>query len=71
MSINQKDGSSKQVGSRTDGDSFGEMALLYNAGRTATITATRDCDLWAVRPPPRLGIQRRKSWRIGRGFARL
>jgi CRP-like cAMP-binding protein len=52
VSINQKDGSSKKVGSRTDGDSFGEMALLYNAGRTATITATRDCDLWAVRPPP-------------------
>ncbi|KAJ3201532.1 hypothetical protein HDU67_001236 [Dinochytrium kinnereticum] len=30
------------------GGSFGELALMYNAPRAATITATDDCVLWAL-----------------------
>lgn len=31
-----------------EGESFGELALLYNANRAATITAKTDCILWAL-----------------------
>lgn len=30
------------------GESFGELALLYNAPRAATIIANTNCDLWAL-----------------------
>lgn len=31
-----------------EGESFGELALLYNAPRAATITPKTDCTLWAL-----------------------
>lgn len=30
------------------GEAFGELALLYNAPRAATITANEDCTLWCL-----------------------
>jgi len=30
------------------GDSFGELALMYDSPRAATVKATSDCKLWAV-----------------------
>ncbi len=30
------------------GEAFGELALLYNAPRAATITATEECQLWKL-----------------------
>ena len=30
------------------GEAFGELALLYNAPRAATITASEDCRLWSL-----------------------
>lgn len=30
------------------GEAFGELALLYNARRAATITANTDCILWSL-----------------------
>lgn len=37
-----------KVGSAGPGSSFGELALMYNAPRAATVVATSDCVLWAL-----------------------
>jgi hypothetical protein len=36
------------VGSYTSGDSFGELALIQNVPRAATVTATSKCHLWTI-----------------------
>lgn len=41
-----KDGA--KVNSAASGSSFGELALLHNAPRAATVIATSDCKLWAL-----------------------
>lgn len=46
--IQTKDGEEKHVKTYGPGDSFGELALLYNAPRAATVKANTDCILWAV-----------------------
>ena len=42
------DSEPKKVKDLVPGDAFGELALLYNAPRAATITATEDCLLWQL-----------------------
>lgn len=37
-----------RVASRGPGTSFGELALLYNSPRAATVTSTKPCVLWAL-----------------------
>eukprot|EP00462_Mataza_sp_D1_P016699 CAMPEP_0175156706 /NCGR_PEP_ID=MMETSP0087-20121206/21765_1 /TAXON_ID=136419 /ORGANISM="Unknown Unknown, Strain D1" /LENGTH=787 /DNA_ID=CAMNT_0016444173 /DNA_START=31 /DNA_END=2394 /DNA_ORIENTATION=+ len=44
----KKDGVSKRVATFGEGTSFGELALMYNAARAATVTATQKSVLWAV-----------------------
>lgn len=42
------DGDSKFLKNYEPGDAFGELALLYNAPRAATIKALKDVDLWVL-----------------------
>ncbi|ORX43170.1 camp-dependent protein kinase regulatory subunit [Hesseltinella vesiculosa] len=46
--IRQADGSSKKVTSYEASGSFGELALMYNAPRAATIVATSPSIVWAL-----------------------
>ncbi|SCU78504.1 LADA_0A05952g1_1 [Lachancea dasiensis] len=39
---------SEKVNSSGPGSSFGELALMYNSPRAATVVATTDCVLWAL-----------------------
>jgi len=45
-----KDGelSEKYLRDYNPGDAFGELALLYNAPRAATIRAITECHLWVL-----------------------
>eukprot|EP00340_Litonotus_pictus_P001128 CAMPEP_0170518338 /NCGR_PEP_ID=MMETSP0209-20121228/4048_1 /TAXON_ID=665100 ORGANISM="Litonotus pictus, Strain P1" /NCGR_SAMPLE_ID=MMETSP0209 /ASSEMBLY_ACC=CAM_ASM_000301 /LENGTH=385 /DNA_ID=CAMNT_0010803861 /DNA_START=51 /DNA_END=1208 /DNA_ORIENTATION=+ len=43
-----KGGEDKLVKTYGSGDSFGELALLYNAPRAATVKASSSCILWTV-----------------------
>jgi len=43
-----KDGDEKLVATRSSGESFGELALMYNSPRSATVTAMTSCRVWAV-----------------------
>jgi cAMP-dependent protein kinase regulator len=38
----------KAVGTATEGEAFGELALLYNCPRAATCVALTDCKLWRI-----------------------
>lgn len=44
----QKDGASVCVGKYDNKGSFGELALMYNTPRAATIVATQEGALWAL-----------------------
>lgn len=44
----ERDSVAKHVATRTVGESFGELALMYNSVRSATVRARTDCKLWAV-----------------------
>ena len=43
-----QDGEEKYLKTYVPGESFGELALLYNAPRAATIKAKTDCVLWVL-----------------------
>ena len=32
----------------SDGDIFGELALLYNVSRAATVKTDRECKIWSL-----------------------
>ena len=42
------DGHGEKVNAYQSGSSFGELALMYNQRRAASVVATEDCVLWAV-----------------------
>lgn len=46
--VTKKDEEAKHVHSYKAGDSFGELAVMYNAPRAATCTAQKDCKLWTL-----------------------
>jgi cAMP-dependent protein kinase regulator len=46
--ISKDGGEPHKVTEYTAGGSFGELALMYNAPRAATIIATSECVLWAL-----------------------
>jgi cGMP-dependent protein kinase len=43
------------------GDSFGELALLYNTPRKATVRALRECSLWYLTRPQFCAVMKLKS----------
>ena len=43
-----RDGIEKLVATRATGESFGELALMYNSPRSATVKAMTNCKVWAV-----------------------
>ena len=51
------DGADKKVGGYDSAGSFGELALMYNMPRAATIVATSDGTLWAMVSRPTSNIQ--------------
>jgi len=46
--IAQPDGSEKNVKTCTAGDVFGELALLYNCPRAASVVSSEECVLWQL-----------------------
>lgn len=42
------DGNAKNLKTYQPGEGFGELALLYNCPRAATITATSDSSVWRL-----------------------
>lgn len=43
-----EDGSEFQIRSYSEGEAFGELALMYNVPRAANIRATSACTLWSL-----------------------
>jgi CRP-like cAMP-binding protein len=48
ISVKNRSGVKSHIGDIIAGSSFGELALMYNTPRAATITAKSDCVLWAL-----------------------
>ena len=55
----KKDGGDLCVGKYDNKGSFGELALMYNTPRAATIVATQDGALWGLVSPEE---ERESSW---------
>lgn len=45
------DGVLEEIKTISDGTGFGELALLYNESRSATITTMTDCRVWVMSRP--------------------
>jgi len=45
---NVEDGNEMQLRTYNEGECFGELALMYNVPRAATVKASSDCLLWAI-----------------------
>lgn len=51
MRVMDDDGVLEEIKTIADGTGFGELALLYNETRSATITAMTDCRVWVISRP--------------------
>jgi CRP-like cAMP-binding protein len=48
ITVKSRTGIKSHIGEIVSGSSFGELALMYNTPRAATVTATTKCTLWAL-----------------------
>jgi ATP-binding cassette subfamily B protein len=60
VQINTREGGQKQIRSMDDGDHFGEIALMEDSPRTATVRTSTDCVFLTLARDPFLKLLERE-----------